>query len=194
MKLLGISGYAGAGKDTLADALVRRRIDAIQKLAFADPLKKAAQVIFGFTHTQLWGPSEERNKPDLRFPRSDLPLGFLTPRFVLEQMGTECGRALFKNVWVDALIRDIGEADGRYMITIVTDVRFENEVERIREVGGKVVRLVRPGFDVDTSLHRSVRELGDKPDDYFDDVLVNGSTPQYVADIALDRLRMWGWL
>ena len=56
MKLLGICGKAGSGKDTAAAYLIEKH--GFVKLAFADPLKRFAKGVFGFTSEQLWGPSE----------------------------------------------------------------------------------------------------------------------------------------
>lgn len=64
--LIGISGKANAGKDTLADLIVRER-PGYGKLSFAQPLKNFAARVYGFSHDQLWGPSECRDSPDPRF-------------------------------------------------------------------------------------------------------------------------------
>ena len=64
--ILGISGLAGAGKDTVADLLVNEF--SFVKVAFADPIKRAAMDWWDFSEEQLWGPSEMRNKPDHRYP------------------------------------------------------------------------------------------------------------------------------
>ncbi len=65
--IIGISGQAGVGKDTTADVAVEKH--SFAKVSLADPLKRIARDVFDFTDLQLWGPSEERNKPDLRYPR-----------------------------------------------------------------------------------------------------------------------------
>lgn len=127
--IIGISGLyvdnegnkraSGAGKDTVADILFVRR--HVVKVALADPLKRICQDVYGFTYEQLWGASELRNVPDLRYvrikagslvrknnsvdgsggepnPPTDI---FLTPRFALQQLGTEWARACYANTWVD---------------------------------------------------------------------------------------------
>lgn len=65
--IVGLSGQAGAGKDTVADFLVEHH--GFVKIALADPIKRAAMEWWDFTEDQLWGPSEMRNKPDERYPR-----------------------------------------------------------------------------------------------------------------------------
>ena len=96
MKLIGIAGRAGAGKDTVADILVKQA--GYVKVALADPMKRACAEWFEWGAETLWGPSEKRNEPHDR-------LGGLTARKALQTLGTEFGRACYENVWVDYAIR-----------------------------------------------------------------------------------------
>lgn len=125
--LIGLCGVAGAGKDTVADFLVKNH--GFVKVALADPIKRAAADWFDFSVNQLWGPSEERNKPDARYPRQRQHMNFekggvppgrpdlgplplleectecLTPRKALQFMGTEVARELYPDVWVRYALR-----------------------------------------------------------------------------------------
>lgn len=123
--ILGVCGMAGSGKDTVADILVKEH--GFAKVALADAMKRFLfRDVFHFTEEQLWGPSEARNALDKRFPRehgpwtkdgycgccgiendSDMPRVqcYLTPRYALQQLGTEWGRAMYENVWIDEVIR-----------------------------------------------------------------------------------------
>jgi hypothetical protein len=74
--LVAISGQAGAGKDTVADFLVKDHQFA--KVSLADPLKRICKDIFDFSDQQLWGPSEMRNQPDKRYPREQHEFTFDT--------------------------------------------------------------------------------------------------------------------
>ncbi len=119
--IIGLSGQAGCGKDTCADFLVEHH--GFVKVALADPIKRAAMEWWDFTEEQLWGSSEERNKPDKRYMRptpahiqrriqqdvSEYVVNgdgrpddefYLTPRHALQQIGTEVGRAIDSDVWV----------------------------------------------------------------------------------------------
>ena len=57
--ILGLLGPAGSGKDLVADFFIKK---GFAKVAYADPMKRFVQKLFGFTEAQLWGPSKERNK------------------------------------------------------------------------------------------------------------------------------------
>ena len=65
--IIGISGKAGSGKDTVADILAKEF--GFVKCGLADPLKRIAREVFCFTDEQLWGSSGLRNQPDRRYPR-----------------------------------------------------------------------------------------------------------------------------
>ena len=127
--IIGVSGQAGSGKDTVADFLVKNH--GFVKVALADPLKRACKEFYNFTEDQLWGPSENRNKPDQRYPREqhefsdrsckvcgfkakerkelspvpEWPQCYLTPRYALQLLGTEFGRHCYDNTWVDYTLR-----------------------------------------------------------------------------------------
>lgn len=171
--IIGICGLAGSGKDTAADSLVLGH--GFVKMAFADLMKRFCKEVFDFTDEQLWGPSENRNAPDERYPRKvkgeydDEALqtvyrdGFLTPRYALQTLGTEWGRDCYPSVWVDYVIRKAKELDGAEGVhydaklgifrcarpkiegVAISDVRFWNELEAIKKAGGKVIRVKRAG-------------------------------------------------
>lgn len=65
MKLIGITGKAGSGKDTAAHAIATEY--GLAQIALADPMKRFVRNVFDFSEEQLWGPSEERNRVDERY-------------------------------------------------------------------------------------------------------------------------------
>jgi hypothetical protein len=75
--IIGLSGLRDdgssmdAGKDAVADYLVREH--RFVRIAFADPIKRIAQQLYGFSESALWGPSELRSLPDQRYPREHGP-------------------------------------------------------------------------------------------------------------------------
>jgi len=65
LSIMGVSGQAGSGKDTVGDYLVEKY--DFTKIALADPIKHLGYHVFGFTEDQLWGPSDRRNGVDERY-------------------------------------------------------------------------------------------------------------------------------
>jgi hypothetical protein len=198
--IIGFSGLAGAGKDTVADLLVKHY--KFTKVALADPLKRICKDVFQFTDEQLWGPSEKRNEPDVRYPRDG---GYLTPRYALQQLGTEWGRDCYNNVWVDYALRTADkilkpapwdgtysnysqpkglysylEGSDRYKGVAIPDVRFKNEVDAIKKAGGFVVRLTRPSTTLtgEAAQHASEQEQLEIPDSEFHFLIPNHGVNQ----------------
>src|SRR5690348_4750212 len=108
VKIIGIVGKAGSGKDTAADILIKNH--NFCKIAFADPLKRFCKELFDFSEDQLWGSSDKRSVPDERYLRqTDDGEKYLTPRFALQRIGTEGVRFAYKDAWVDYTIRKINQ-------------------------------------------------------------------------------------
>ena len=191
--ILGISGKAGAGKDTFADALVTC---GFVKVSQADPMKRFCREVLGFTDAALWGPSEERNRP--------VPsLAGLTARHALQTLGTEWGRACFEDMWIDhaleiarRLLFPVLEGDAPWKYSpqrglylgeeheapafgvVIPDVRFENEMNAIRRAGGRVIRIRRSGATLTgtAAAHVSERYQEPIPDSAFDRVIENDAS------------------
>ena len=75
----------------------------------------------------------------------------LTPRRILQVVGTDIFRAWDSECWVKALDAQIVHLDN----VVVTDVRFPNEVDYIHKRGGIVIRIVRPDTDKPAPEHVS---------------------------------------
>ena len=140
-KIIGITGLKGSGKDTIGD-IICKNFD-FQKVAFADKLKDIVSVLFDWDRKMLSGFTPEdraiREQPD-EFWSKKFEKEF-TPRMALQKIGTEVMRNnLDKNIWVYCLERKLINEDGNF---VITDVRFRNEIEMIRRLGGTIIRVER---------------------------------------------------
>lgn len=138
--IIGLVGFAGSGKGTVADVLVDKH--EFTKLSFADGVKDCVSTIFGWPRHLLEGDTEPSRA--FREKRDDFwsaKLGIeVTPRWALQTMGTEAGRNVFHNdIWIYSLERRLSE----HQNVVIADVRFPNEIDFIKKSGGFVVRLVR---------------------------------------------------
>lgn len=134
-RLIGVSGRAGAGKDTIADLLQREH--GFARRAFADPLRAGAAAIFGLTVEHM----TDRVAKETIDPRWGL-----SPRQILQRMGTEAMRGTFgEDVWLRAF-RLWLDAQPEGTRVVVPDTRFENEARLIQALGGVVWRVQRPGI------------------------------------------------
>lgn len=142
--LIGLVGFIGAGKGTVANIL-QRRLDFIPE-SFAAPLKDACASIFGWDRAMLEGDTPEsrqfRETPDLFWSQVLGRKGF-TPRMALQQLGTNVLRDQFEpNIWVNSLEYRIRKQHSSENV-ILTDARFQNEIQMIRHLGGTVIRVQR---------------------------------------------------
>ena len=138
--IIGICGLIGSGKGTVADILVEQ---GFTKVSFADKLKDGVATIFGWDRAMLEGDTDEsrewREQADNFWTEETGRT--ITPRIVLQEFGTECMRDGFDNgVWVSLLKKHMIDNPSNY---VVPDVRFRNEQNMIRKLGGKVWQVKR---------------------------------------------------
>ncbi len=138
--IIGICGLIGSGKGTVGDILVEQ---GFTKVSFADKLKDGVATIFGWNRAMLEGDTDEsrqwREQPD-DFWTQETGRN-ITPRIVLQEFGTECMRDGFDDgVWVSLLKKQMLDSPGDY---VIPDVRFRNEQDMIRELGGEIWRVQR---------------------------------------------------
>lgn len=167
VKLIGFTGLKGSGKDTAAAVLV---MDGWVRVQMAGALKGMLRSLLQYQGLSDWR-TEAMVEGDLK--ETPCPeLGGKSPRFAMQTLGTEWGRdALAQDLWVDAACAKILQFDS----VVVTDVRFQNEVDMIHGLGGRVVRIVRGGRIVD--LHSSeagINELN------VDAVLYNSGSIEFL--------------
>ena len=138
---IGLSAYAQSGKDTVADRLVEKH--GYTKMSFAAPIREAlvrlnprinmvgmppGAQLSTFVRISGWEELKADEVGDVRG--------------LLQRMGTEVGREMFgEDVWADYAINSI--PDGAKVV--FADVRYPNEADAIRNLGGSIWRIVRKG-------------------------------------------------
>lgn len=122
--IIGIHGPLNGGKDTVANIIQMMYPQKFGRYAFAKPLKDALKVMLGFSDIQL---------EDRKLKEETDPFWGFTPRKAMQLLGTEFGRDMLrKDIWIKRAELEIGLNSQHSRGTIITDVRFENEVEWIR--------------------------------------------------------------
>lgn len=188
MSIIGISGRIGSGKDTFAQMIIEQQPGwEIKK--FAAKLKQITSILTGVPVGQF---------EDQDFKKLDSDFG-MTYRELLQKIGTEAMRDnIHTDVWVRALFSDYKkktiswDTDGNstldaYPNWIITDCRFPNEADAIRDRGGYILRIDRPGTANGT--HPSETAL----DDYLFDWVISNSGDlddlRYKAKLFLEKLK-----
>ncbi|WP_308583439.1 deoxynucleotide monophosphate kinase [uncultured Pseudomonas sp.] len=133
--LIGLTGKARSGKSTAAEHLVGTYL--LEKYAFADPLRDGLMAIFNLDPTYFEG--DRKEQPLVWLDRS--------PRQLMQSMGTEWARnTVHPDVWVKLAEQNLDymtRALGAVLGFVVSDVRFENEADLIRQRGGTVIHISR---------------------------------------------------
>ena len=140
--IIGICGLIGSGKDTVADYLVN--VHGFRRESFAGTLKDAAAAVFGWDRTLLEGRTkasrEWREQVDPWWAER-LQMPYLTPRWVLQNWGTEVMRRGFHDdIWIASIENKIRKSSDN---VVISDCRFPNEITAIRNNSGMVIRTKR---------------------------------------------------
>ena len=165
--IIGLSGYARSGKDTVADYLVEHH--GFVKLSFATPMRQALYKLDPEIRDMTGLVYSFRQAVDL-FGWEDMKTYFPRYRELMQRMGTEVGREMFgEDFWVEQALKQVERGQD----VVLADVRYQNEALAIQEYFGEVWRVERPGVNP-ANGHTSENDL----DDYkFDRKILNyGST------------------
>ena len=140
--IIGVCGFIGSGKDTIADYLTN--FHGFRRESFANTLKDAVAQVFGWDRTMLEGRTkmarEWREQVDPWWAER-LNMPHLTPRWVLQYWGTEvCRKAFHDDIWIASLENKLRNSKDDI---VISDCRFPNEIKSIKNAGGIVVRVVR---------------------------------------------------
>ena len=140
--IIGVCGFIGSGKDTIADYLMN--IHQFRRESFANALKDAISMVFGWDRDMLEGRTRQsrewREQVDPWWAKR-LNMPDLTPRWVLQYWGTEvCRRAFHDDIWIAALENKLRNSQDDI---VISDCRFPNEIKSIKAAGGIVVRVTR---------------------------------------------------
>jgi hypothetical protein len=140
--LVGILGLKGSGKDTIGNYLIENY--NFEKIAYAGALKDAICCIFGWDRNMMEGATEEsrewREKVDEYW-------GF-SPREMMQRIGTDLFRKQIKDdIWIKSLKLKLEKmTQGPFKMktnVVITDCRFNNEIDLIKEKGGIIILVER---------------------------------------------------
>jgi hypothetical protein len=170
--IIGVCGFIGSGKDTIADYLTN--FHGFRRESFANSLKDAVSMVFGWDRTMLEGRTtqarEWREQVDPWWAER-LNMPHLTPRWVLQYWGTEvCRRGFHDNIWITSLENKLRNSKDNI---VISDCRFPNEIKSIKDANGIVIRVKR----------------GAEPDWYQDAVNMNAGDRNMSYAISSERMK-----
>jgi hypothetical protein len=209
--IIGLCGFAGAGKDTVADLLITHA--GFRKLAFADALRAELNEAFRvepltFTRREYKGEALEclalsrctdinyinavlahlaANADGAAFSASQELVTPRTPRQTMQWWGTQYRRANDPNYWTRQLTQRIAyyTRDLHERNFVITDCRFDNEVDALRAMGGWLWQVKRPGLDATTTPEGQHSSATDGTEFGPDEVLHNMHDIRHLQGVVL---------
>ncbi len=197
MKIIGLAAKAGGGKDTAGELIINSLAEkgyTATQLSFANPLKDIC--------TQLFGWDRDRLQTDAEYKESNLlDDGSIDPackmldmnrRVVMQRLGTEAmRRGLHSEIWIIALKLSIMRGDyDMYDYGLLTDCRFINELQFVRDLDGTLIRIDRAGEQstlTEHTEHASELEWQEWTD--WDAIVVNYINPIFTKEANLKTFR-----
>ena len=174
--LIAVLGKKRSGKDTFSDYIINKY--GFLKYSFADPLKKGIQCFFNLTDEQL----NNQELKEIIDPRWGV-----SPRRLFQIIGTDIFQHSLKNFipeleiesrkhWV-VLFKQWYEKYNSENV-IISDGRFLHEIEEIKKLGGKVIKIIRhvSVSDNNNDIHQSENEIDTIPDYFIDHTIINDGT------------------
>lgn len=169
--IIGISGKLRSGKSTLTSYLAEY---GFEELLFAGGLKDMICTLLGVDRTTL--ESQE-------FKETEIPWVGTTPRKLMQTLGTEWGRTINPNLWVNHTLNQARH----FPKVVISDVRFPNELQALHDINAITVRIVR---DIDRSgeehTHPSETALDHVDNRLFDVVIDNNGSLDDLRKAAED--------
>ena len=147
--LIGLCGLKNSGKSTISKFLVQHY--NFNEFAFADSLKRACIEIFGLTNEQVFGSFQDKETIDDYWN--------VSPRVIMQTLGTLV-RNLSKiipnlnHVWIRKIHKKIIELPKNTNI-VISDVRYNDEAEMIKKLGGIVIKIERKKINDQKDCHES---------------------------------------
>ncbi len=157
MRIVAVCGQLNSGKGAVSDIIMQEF--GYVGMAFADPIKRMVQQMFGIPDEELWGPSHKRSGK---------------VRSMLQELGTDFAHKYDPAVWVNLTVKRIKHWDtygedlegrlpfigtGSPRKIVITDLRFPNEAQNLcTSWATKIFKVVRPGNFDDVNAPKEHRE------------------------------------
>lgn len=183
--LIGIHGRPRVGKDAAYRIIKQEYGDSVSRIAFADQMKVSAAAALGIHENALEWINQLKNHGRIVVEFGDGEKVSVSGREFINRYGTEAHRDILnEDIWVDHLLPL--DLDHRDRIVVVTDVRFANEAQRVKDLGGELWRIRRPETDIEVGDHPSAAML---PYTIMDRIIDNVSTPEHYEKLIREEMR-----
>lgn len=178
MRIIGLTGPAGAGKTTIAHA-INRQVLRSRTISFAEPIKLMMAQVLAYA-----GVSQDQITRCLRGDLKEVRMSQLadrSPRYAMQTLGTEWGRNMIgTDFWLNLAMLQIEQERKRKLdVIVIDDVRFDSEAKALLENGGEIFLLSGRGGISGSHISESGLSMSVK-------IIDNIGTPQEVASQILN--------
>lgn len=180
--IISFCGFIGSGKDTAANYLVDNF--NFEKESFAKTLKDVLSILFNWDRTLLEGNTQEsrvwRTQVDTWWSNR-LGIDNFTPRWAMQNIGTNVFRNCFHDeIWVAILENRLLNSNKNI---VISDIRFENEMRLVKNLGGKIVKVSR-GVDPEWYQHALLANKNDQKSlDILREKQIHPSEYEWINDL-----------
>jgi dephospho-CoA kinase len=181
--LIGLTGKIGSGK-TLSTEYFKCK--GFTEYSFAEPLKEIGK-IFGFTDRQLYG--SQTDKLELH------EYWNVSSRKFLQKVGTELFREtlpklipemnISESIWIDLFKIKVKNSDVNY---IISDIRFLNEAETVKKLGGIIIKLERNNITFSQDRFELVHQSEQEIDKIKPDYIINNNGDKETLFKSIDTI------
>lgn len=172
----------------------------VKQYNFADPLKHFLISVFGAAWENCYGTNEQKNalshiawgkfSDEIRKKYKKKKSEKMTWRELMQVYGTDTVRAIDPDAWVRACLGNVLSEQSEF--AIIPDTRFPNELNGIRDVGGKVLKFLRNPLNME---HDSETALDNIPNENFDAIIDNSEMSiSEQNEMTIQVLKEWGWI
>ena len=177
--IIGLSGYAQSGKDTVANILVEKH--GYTRVAFADPIRKLLYEMDPLVPHEDNAISYRLQDLVDSYGWDKAKVDFPEVRRLLQELGVGARKLFGDTFWINEALFDVAPQDK----VVVSDVRFENEAQWIQEFKGQIWRVKRMGTSA-VNDHVSESDLDGYP---VDQIFLNNGSVEDLEVLIGTRMR-----
>jgi phosphomevalonate kinase len=181
--IIALAGKKHQGKDVIAEGLRRAAPDRVLTLAFADILKDGVASLFGIERTAL-------DNQDLK-ETEEVEATSFTYRQTMQMFGDGIRDAFGEDIFIRLITKRVRTCLHSNKVVIITDLRTKAELKWVREMGGRVVRVVRPRNPTGVAFYNA----NDDPDEALQmQGGLSRNSPSHLTETELDMIKLDGMM
>jgi len=144
LKIIALTGPKGSGKDTVAQ-LIAHQYENVITIAFADPIKEVIQNLFDLDQSNI-DQYDQFKRTTLKYVLPGYTELCVSARHVVREIGMlmrSYDDKQFTDYVCDAILSQPEK------VWVVTDLRFDNEYMKLKQLGAKLINIKRPNYEYD---------------------------------------------